>query len=45
MATLEEEKDAIMDEELLSSEDEQDKVEEEKEKFKNSLVFSVALPH
>jgi hypothetical protein len=44
MQSLEEAKDAIMDEELVDSEDEQDKVEEEKEKFTNNLKLDHPLP-
>ena len=44
METLEQEKNALMDEPMLDSEDEQDRVEEEKEKFTNTLTFTVPLP-
>jgi hypothetical protein len=45
MDTLDQQMDQeIMDEELVSSEDEQERVEEEKEKFTNSLKLDQPLP-
>lgn len=46
MLASEESKDTKMrDEEILSSEDEQDRIEEEKEKFTIAITFAEGVPH